>query len=211
MTYTQPNLATSALITVDTQNDFTLDGAPAQVPGTIAIIPNMVRLLRCYRELRLPIIHIVRIYLPDGSNADLCRRAVLESGAKLVLPGSIGVDLVADLKPNPTVKLDTDRLLKGHIQQWSDNEVVIYKPRWGAFHGTPLSDHLKILNIDTLLFCGCNFPNCPRTSIYEASARDYKLMLAEDALSGLYEKGRQEMENIGVEVVSTETILAGLS
>ncbi|NJN46535.1 MAG: cysteine hydrolase [Candidatus Competibacteraceae bacterium] len=211
MTYTQPNLTTSALVTIDTQNDFTLAGAPAQVPGTLAIIPNMVRLLRCYRELRLPIIHIVRIYLPDGSNADLCRRALLESGAKIALSGSAGVELVNDLKPHSAVNLDADQLLQGHIQQWSENEVVIYKPRWGAFHRTPLSEHLKHLNVDTLLFCGCNFPNCPRTSIYEASARDYKLILAEDALSGLYEKGKQEMENIGVEVVSTETILAGLS
>jgi nicotinamidase-related amidase len=109
------------------------------------------------------------------------------------------------------VNLDADRLLQGHIQQWSENEVVIYKPRWGAFHRTPLATHLKHLNVNTLLFCGCNFPNCPRTSIYEASARDYKLILAEDAMSGLYEKGKQEMENIGVEVASTETILARLS
>ncbi|MEZ5584367.1 MAG: isochorismatase family protein [Candidatus Competibacteraceae bacterium] len=135
MTYIQPNLATSALVTIDTQNDFTLDGAPAQVPGTLAVIPNMVRLLNCYRDLGLPIIHIVRIYRPDGSNADLCRRALLESGFKLVLPGSAGVDLVADLKPNPAVKLDEERLLEGHVQHWSDNEVVIYKPRWGHFIG----------------------------------------------------------------------------
>ena len=211
MTYTQPNLATSALVTIDTQNDFTLDGAPAQIPGTLAVIPNMVRLLNRYRDLRLPIIHIVRIYLPDGSNAELCRRALLESGVKLVQPDSTGVDLVADLKPNSEVKLDEKQLLEGYVQHWSDNEVVIYKPRWGAFHNTPLSTHLKRLNVDTLLFCGCNFPNCPRTSIYEASARDYKLILAEDAMSGLYEIGKQEMVNIGVEVVSTATILARFS
>ena len=34
------------------------------------------------------------------------------------------------------------------------------------------------------MFCGCNFPNCPRTSIYEASERDFRVVLARDAISG---------------------------
>jgi hypothetical protein len=51
---------------------------------------------------------------------------------------------------------------------------------------------------DTLVFCGCNFPNCPRTSIYEASERDFRIVLAHDALSGLYERGERELGAIGV-------------
>lgn len=47
-------------------------------------------------------------------------------------------------------------------------------------------------------FTGCNFPNCPRTSIYEASERDFRIVLVEDAVSGLYDRGREEMRNIGV-------------
>jgi hypothetical protein len=58
--------------------------------------------------------------------------------------------------------------------------------------------------------CGCNFPNCPRTTIYEASERDFKIVLAKDATSGIYAIGLQELRNIGVSVMSTEECLAWL-
>jgi nicotinamidase-related amidase len=63
---------------------------------------------------------------------------------------------------------------------------------------------------DTLVFSGCNFPNCPRTSIYEASERDYRVVLAEDAVSGLYPKGKEEMLNIGVRVLETASIKSAI-
>lgn len=57
---------------------------------------------------------------------------------------------------------------------------------------------MRANNIDTVVVAGCNYPNCPRTSIYEASERDYRVVLVEDAVSGLYERVRTEMTNIGV-------------
>jgi nicotinamidase-related amidase len=104
------------------------------------------------------------------------------------------------------VKLDPDLLLSGKIQQIHDREGVIYKPRWGAFYNTPLEEHLKKLAVNTLILVGCNFPNCPRTSIYEASERDFKLVLVEDAVSGIYPKGMEEMVNIGVRIMTTEAV-----
>ena len=84
---------------------------------------------------------------------------------------------------------------------------LIYKPQWGAFYNTPLENHLKELGVSTLVFSGCNYPNCPRASIYEASERDYKIALAEDAISGLYEQGKTELLNISVLVESTNNII----
>ena len=74
----------------------------------------------------------------------------------------------------------------------------MYKPRWGAFYATPLEEHLRALGVDTLVFCGTNFPNCSRTSIYEASERDFRIVVAADAVSGIYDRGRAELEAIGV-------------
>ena len=54
------------------------------------------------------------------------------------------------------------------------------------------------------VFLGCNYPNCPRTSIYEASERDFRIILVTDAISQLYPKGEEEMENIGVTLFSSE-------
>jgi nicotinamidase-related amidase len=112
---------------------------------------------------------------------------------------------------NGDVILDSGLLLSGRAQQVGHNEVVIHKPRWGAFFNTPLDSHLRSLGVDTLVFVGCNFPNCPRTSIYEASERDFKIVLAEDAVSGLYPKGKEEMLNIGVQVIDAGTIAKAIA
>jgi nicotinamidase-related amidase len=125
----------------------------------------------------------------------------------IVAPDSDGADLIADLKPNPEVQLDSELLLKGAIQNWGKKEFVIYKSRWGAFYRTPLNYHLSSLGVNTLVLCGCNFPNCPRTTIYEASERDYRIVLVEDAVSGIYEKGKEELRNIGVRIWSTNKVL----
>jgi len=196
----------SALITIDTQNDFTLDGAPAEISGTKDVVPAMARLLETYRNLGLPIIHVIRLYLRDGSNVELCRKQAIENGGQMVAPDSEGAELVQPIKPDASPRLDSDRLLSGNLQQIGRNEYVMYKPRWGAFYKTRLEDFLKQRGVDTLVFTGCNFPNCPRTSIYEASERDFRLVLARDAISQLYPKGEEEMINIGVSLLPVAEI-----
>lgn len=54
---------------------------------------------------------------------------------------------------------------------------------------------------------GCNYPNCPRTTIYEASERDFRLVLARDAMSRLDARGCEKMANIGVCLATVEEIL----
>jgi len=207
--YTEPEFGASALITIDTQRD-TLDGQPLEIPGTSAILPNMRRLLEGLRARRRPIVHIVRLYKRDGSNVDLCRRASVEDGQAVLAPGSPGSELAPDLLP-ANVLLDTDRLLSGDIQRIADREVIMYKPRWGAFYQTPLEQHLRGLGVTTVVFAGCNFPNCPRASIVEASERDFRVVLASDAVSGLDERGQSEMRNIGVSVLATARLLTNLA
>ena len=87
--------------------------------------------------------HIVRIYRPDGSNVDLCRRRLVEEGAAILAPGSEGSELAPGLLPDPGIRLDPELLLSGEVQQVGPAEVVIYKPRWGAFYDTALEAHLR--------------------------------------------------------------------
>lgn len=204
--YTDPRFARSALITIDTQNDFTLDNAPAHIAGTADIVPNIVRLLDLYRKRGLPIIHVVRLYLRDGSNVELCRKQTIEGGKEIVAPESHGAELVDELKPDISTKLDADLLLSGQPQEIGRNEFAMYKPRWGAFYATALEGFLREREIDTLVFVGCNYPNCPRTSIYEASERDFRIVLVKDAISQLYPKGEEEMRSIGVSVLEVDEI-----
>lgn len=202
--YTDPHFSSSAVITIDTQCD-TLDGQPLEIPGTSAALPNIRKILDAYRQKRMPIVHIVRIYKKDGSNVDICRKKAIENGAEIFLEGSAGCEPASEMFQE-NIRLDTASLLSGRVQEISDYEAIIYKPRWGAFYNTRLEAHLKKLGVDTLVFTGCNFPNCPRTSVYEASERDFRIVLAEDAISGLYPEGKAEMLNIGVMVTDAETV-----
>jgi nicotinamidase-related amidase len=203
--YTTPDFRSIALITIDTQRD-TLDGGALEIAGTSTVLPQMRRLLAIFRSLALPIVHVVRLYKPDGSNVDVCRRALVEGGAAILAPGSIGSELAPELLPHPDYRLDAKLLLSGGIQELGAAEVAIYKPRWGAFYGTSLEAHLRRLDVSTLAFTGCNYPNCPRTSIYEASERDFRLILVQDAVSGLYARGEAETRSIGVSLMSGDEL-----
>ena len=213
--YCSPDWANAALLTIDVQQDFTLPGAPAEIPGTAEAVPVIRRLVEAFRRCSKPIIHVVRLYLPDGSNVDPCRRQDVERGKRVALPRTDGAELVDELKPSPDVRLDAGKLLDGGLQPIGSDEWIMYKPRWGAFYRTPLEAHLHGLDVNTVAVCGCNFPNCPRATIYEASERDFRVAVVIDATSGLYERGLRELENIGVEPVSvdgvSERLVTGLS
>lgn len=204
--YTEPDFKNIALLTIDMQNDFVLPGAISEIQGTYGVVPNISKLLQFARSKNITIIHVIRFYKADGSNADLCRKSIIESGTKIVCPDTNGANIVSVLKPN-TNPLDTKNLINGSMQNISENEWVIYKPRWGAFYKTKLEQFLLNKDISTLIFSGCNFPNCPRTSIYEASERDFKIVLASDAMSQTYQKGLEEMHKIGVSLLTTAEII----
>ena len=208
--YVAPDFSSAALVTIDVQVD-TLDGRPLEVTGTSAAVPRIAALAAAFRDAGRPIVHIVRLYREDGSNVDVCRRSRAETGEAFLAPGSDGSQLASGIVENPPgFTLDAERLLAGEPQEVGPGEAVIYKPRWGAFYETPLEAHLRDRGVSTVVFCGCNFPNCPRASIYEASERDFRIALAEDAISGLYDRGREELRNIGVRLMGTGEIIESL-
>jgi nicotinamidase-related amidase len=132
------------------------------VAGTSAAARAIADLRDAFRRVGAPIVHVVRLYRADGSNADACRRGPIEDGLKLVIAGSPGAEIVEELVPQGTV-LDAERLL-----------------------------------------------NCPRTSIYEASERDFRVVVVEDAVSGLYDRGRDELRAIGARLMMGAEIAASL-
>jgi nicotinamidase-related amidase len=206
---TRPQFERSALITIDVQRDV-LDGQPLEIAGSSAALGAMCELAQAFRDCTRPIVHIVRLYRPDGSNVDLCRREAVRQGWQALAPQSSGAQLAPGLAPAGHEALDGELLLGGGIQRLDAGEVAIYKPRWGAFYDTPLREHLARLRVSTLVFCGVNFPNCPRTSIYEASERDFRIALASDAISGLYERGMRELANIGVTLAPSREVIEQL-
>jgi nicotinamidase-related amidase len=206
--YVIPDKTNSALIIIDIQRDFTLSGAPAQIEGTLLVTESIQRLVRYYRDKGKPIVHVIRLYQADGSNVDLCRKKDIQNGKQVVIVGSDGAEIIDELKPSTSIRLESTLLLSGKLQQIGQSEWIMYKSRWGAFYKTGLESHLHSLGIDTIVVCGCNFPNCPRTTIYEASERDFRIVFVKDATSLVYDKGLQELENIGISVMDTDECLS---
>jgi nicotinamidase-related amidase len=138
----------------------------------------------------------------------LCRRQAIENGKQIVISGTDGAELIDELKPFTTVRMNSNLLLSGELQKIGSMEWIMYKPRWGAFYNTPLEKHLDSLDINTVVVCGCNFPNCPRTTIYEASERDFRIVLITDATSVIYNIGLRELKNIGVSLMKSKDCIS---
>lgn len=204
-THTIAEYNRAALITIDVQND-TLDGEAFEIPGTSAILPQINRLCRAFRLDGRPIVHVIRIYTSDAEDADRCRRASLLAGDQLLLKGSTGRRPADALLPDPTLSIDDDLLLNKKIQHIGPDEAIIFKPRWGAFHRTPLDSYLREKGVSTVVFSGCNFPNCMRASIYQASERDFRISAVVDAISGITAPDVDWLEKIGVNCATAESI-----
>jgi nicotinamidase-related amidase len=204
----EPHWNTAALITIDMQRDFLSDG-PFGLAGTTEILPDLRKLTEAFRAAARPIVHLVRLYPRDGRDVDRVRRTIIEQGATFVSPGTPGRLLAPGLAAEGTSDLDDQLLLSGAPQRLGPDEYALYKPRWGAFYRTPVADLLAEHGVDTVVFAGCNLPNCPRASIFEAHERDFRVVLVTDAVSQGSEQGFREVAGLGTVLMSTaETVEA---
>lgn len=203
-----PQLDRCALLVIDTQVDF-VDGGASPIPGTAQVVPVIARLLAACRAARRPVVHVVRLY--DGEDVDLPRRTLLASGAPIVRPGSAGSQVVPSLLPDGAPPLDPGRLLAGELQPLAEREWAMWKPRWGAFHRTPLDEHLRTRGVTTVVLAGCNYPNCPRAAVYGASERDLRVLVVSDAISGLQPAHLAEAAGMGVVAAGTDDVVEELA
>jgi nicotinamidase-related amidase len=209
--YTQPERSHAILLTIDAQRDYARSGSPVCTATCVRAAPHMGRLAQGFREHGLPIVHMVRLYRPDGSNVDLCRRTDVEEGLRVLMPGTQGAELIGEMQPASGERLDPQLLMDGATQEIGPREWAMYKPRWGAFYGTSLERHLRWLGVNTVVVCGCNFMSSLRATILEASERDLRVVLLTDAVGGASEDGLQELARLGVHLMTTEHCLSWLA
>ena len=198
-----------ALLIIDMQRDFVLESGSSPVPGTEQIVPKVGRLAAAWRAAKLPIVHVVRFYRRDGSNAEIHRRDAVIARS-IVSPNTPGAEIETTLGPPGMPPLDPERLMAGELQSLSDHEWAMYKPRWGAFYRTALESLLAETGSSAIAVCGCNLPNCPRATLFEASERDFAAVLVADATSQSSANRLSDLSLIGVEVRTTGEILAEL-
>lgn len=207
--YTEPHWAAAALIVIDLQRD-TLDGAPLEIPGTSAVLPQVRTLVGSFRAAGRPIAHVVRLYVPGDSDVDLPRRKIVEDGGRILAPGTNGAQIAEGVLPEG-IGLDSPLLLSGAPQPVGPKEVILYKPRWSAFHRTSLESWLTAQGCDTVVVAGCNLPNCPRATLFDASERDLRAVLVTDAVSQATVHRLADLELIGVRLMSTADVVGRLA
>ncbi|MFC4072901.1 cysteine hydrolase family protein [Actinoplanes subglobosus] len=194
-----PHWGSSALIVIDMQADFT------GISGTVEVIPQVTALAAAFRSAGRPVVHIVRLYPPGSADIDLPRRAL---DPPPVVPGTPGSEIIAGLAE--PVALDHALLLSGRPQPIGDDEIVLFKPRWGAFYRTDLDSWLRERGVDTVVVAGCNLPNCPRATLFGASERDFRTVLVVDAVSRTSGERVADLAAIGVNMVETAAVIDGL-
>ena len=63
-----------------------------------------------------------------------------------------------------------------------DGDVLLPKKHPSAFFGTPLVSHLVDLAVDTLVVTGCTTSGCVRSSVTDAFAYNFKVLVPDDAV-----------------------------
>lgn len=203
-----PHWGTSALLVIDTQVDFA-EGGSTPVAGTRAVVPGLVSLVEAYRRAGRLVVHVVRLY--DGDDVDRVRRAAVAAGAPVVRPGTPGSGILPELVPPGAPPLDPPTLLAGRAQELGPDEVALWKPRWSAFYRTPLEELLRERGVDTVVVAGCNFPNCPRATVTDASERDLRVVVVPDAVSGTTEEGLAQVAGLGVVLRPVRDVVAAVA
>jgi nicotinamidase-related amidase len=180
----------AALLIIDMQNDFVLEGRPLKVAGARAVIPKIQTVLAEFRKRALPVFHVLRVHRPDGSDVEITRKELF-ARSPFAVEGTEGAAIIDELSP-------------------AKGEYVLTKTRMSAFIGTELDLMLRTLGISKLFVCGIQTPNCIRTTVFDGIAYNYPIVLIDDATGAssddVHRANVRDMQNIGVRIIQTAEI-----
>jgi ureidoacrylate peracid hydrolase len=180
------DVATTAVIVVDMQNDFAsphgmFARAGVDIAPVEAVVEPTAHVLAAARRAGIPVVYLKMGFLPDLSDTGgpdapnwFKVHAPIGVGEAITLPdGTSGrilvrdtwnTDIVAELAPDPS-------------------DVVVYKTRFSGFYNTELDDALRNLGVRTLVFTGCTTSVCVESTLRDAFFRDYCCVLLEDCVA----------------------------
>jgi ureidoacrylate peracid hydrolase len=147
----------TALVNVDLQNLF-VEGAPEGA----TIVERVNRFAAECRTAGILVIHTAHVLRPDGSNIGVLG----EIAPRVREEGLIN-------RGTRTAALHDDVVVK-------PGDILLEKPRFGAFHGTDLELVLRQRGIDTIIVSGIDTEVCCETTAREANARDFRVLFLSD-------------------------------
>ena len=113
------------------------------------------------REAGILVVHTRFVLRPDGSNAGVLRETAPPVKAGILNDGSESAAL------HPGLIVDA-------------RDLVIEKPRFGAFHDTALESILRARGVDTVIISGLMTNVCCETTAREAMVRDFRVFFLSD-------------------------------
>jgi nicotinamidase-related amidase len=173
-----------ALVNVDLQNVF-VEGTPASAPDGPDIVARVNKLAAACREAGVLVIHTAHVIRPDGSNAGVMGSLIPPTREGMLAKGSFPAAFHKDLKIELT-------------------DIVLEKPRYGAFHGTDLEVTLRSRGIDSIIITGIATNVCAETTAREAAVRDFRVFFLSDGTSTADINGvsRNELVRVTLAVLS---------
>ena len=152
--------ARTALLNIDLQNCF-VEGSPVAAPDGPAVLERVNRLAAACRKGGILVIHASIVVRPDHSNLGLLaefspfvRQGILDKGTE---SAALHKGLVIDPR-----------------------DILLDKPRFGAFHGTDLELILRKRGIDAVIISGVATNVCCETTAREAAVRDFRVFFLSD-------------------------------
>jgi ureidoacrylate peracid hydrolase len=150
----------TALVNIDMQNCF-VQGSPFSSPDALVVMERINRVSAACRVARIPVIHVSHVVRADGSNigvlgefAPMVKKGIINRGSN---SAALHKRLVVDAR-----------------------DILLEKPRFGAFHGTDLELMLRSRGIDTIIVTGVTTNFCCETTAREANVRDFRVFFLSD-------------------------------
>jgi ureidoacrylate peracid hydrolase len=175
----------TALVTVDMQELFCAPGAPAEVPGSRAIVAPINKLTEELRKIGVPVIWVLHANSQGGGRSDW------ELFFNYVVADEVREKTLQSLAP-------------GRQQVWPELTVdaadtTIIKNRYSAFiaGSSGLERLLRSLDIDTVLIAGTKTNICCEATARDAMMLDFKVVMVSDCCAALSDdEHRGALENI---------------
>jgi nicotinamidase-related amidase len=154
----KPHPKRSCLLVVDMQNYFLDRKSPTFTPGGLAVLPNVQRLIKGFRQKGLPVIYTAHQH--KSSQMDGGILGWWWEG--MIMEGTKDAQIHPHLTPLP-------------------QEKVVSKHRYSAFYNTDLEIVLRCLNISDLIITGVMTNLCCESTARDAYFRDYRVFFVMDA------------------------------
>ncbi len=165
-----------ALLNVDMQNVF-VHGFPISAPDGLELEDRINRFAARCREAGILVIHCSHVIRPDGSNIGVMGEILPPVKEGIINKGA------------PSAALHDGLVVE-------DGDILLEKPRFGAFHGTDLEMILHGRGIDTVIVTGIATNVCCETTAREANVRDFRVFFLSDGTStfGIGDLSKEEIQ-----------------